>query len=164
MPSGELEAALSEFEIHCVQDGRSQELAMFHRRTATLVNSDLIYSSSPACCAGPGGPQHRYTEPGWFARFQQHLYYDLSPVPLLPAYRLELEGAHASGMASSIERILQWPFAVEGGFCMSCHLDPISGMDAARLLKESWGWLHGDVDEIDAVRTQARGMHKAVRL
>ena len=31
---------------------------------------------------------HRYTEPGWFAGFQQHLYYNRSPVPVLPSYRM----------------------------------------------------------------------------
>ena len=49
--------------MHSVQDGRSQELALFHPRTVTFLNSDLIYSTDPACCAGPGGPRHRCALP-----------------------------------------------------------------------------------------------------
>ena len=42
----------------------------------------------------------RYTEPGWFAGFQQHLYYNRSPVPVLPTYRMV--DFDDQGMADSV--------------------------------------------------------------
>ena len=47
---------------------------------------------------GWGG--RRYTEPGWFAGFQQHLYYNRSPVPVLPTYRMV--DFDDQGMADSV--------------------------------------------------------------
>ena len=52
---------------------------------------------------------------------------------------------------------MRWPFDVAGGSCLSCHTDPISGEDGARLLRESWGWLQGDVE---AMAAKARATHQ----
>ena len=53
---------------------------------------------------------------------------------------------------------MRWPFDVAGGSCLSCHTDPISGEDGARLLRESWGWLQGDVE---AMAAKARATHQS---
>jgi hypothetical protein len=68
LPTEMLPAELAEwgFSYHAVADRRSNELVFFHEPSATLLNSDLLYRSSDACCAGPGGST-AYTQPGWFA-------------------------------------------------------------------------------------------------
>ena len=69
LPTESLPVELVEwgFSYHAVADQRSNELVFFHEPSATLLNSDLLYRSSDACCAGPGGST-AYTQPGWFAQ------------------------------------------------------------------------------------------------
>lgn len=111
--STEVSEAVAEFMLHVVQDERSSELAMFHPRSSTFLNSDLLYKASASCCAGPGGPDHRYTTPAWYSNGMQLLYYKHSPIPILPTYRQV--DFNSRGMAASIDAILTWPFDSEGG-------------------------------------------------
>jgi hypothetical protein len=69
LPTDSLPAELAErgFLYHAVADRRSNELVFFHEPSATLLNSDLLYRTGDACCAGPGGST-AYTQPGWFAQ------------------------------------------------------------------------------------------------
>jgi hypothetical protein len=76
----------SAWQLHIVKDGRSEELALLHRPTRTFLNSDLLYKSDPACCAGPGGPKHRYTAPAWYAQSQQALFCEWAETHLYITY------------------------------------------------------------------------------
>ena len=88
----EVSAAISaHFEVFMVDDNRTREVVLLHRKSKTLILSDLLYkASSRDELQGPGGAEHRFTFPKWFAQGQEELFYkrpDDNSQGLLPAYR-----------------------------------------------------------------------------
>jgi hypothetical protein len=66
------------FEIAIIDDNRTGEIVLLHKKSKILIISDLLYKSS-AEIVGPGGVKHNYTYPEWFARGQEELFYRDSP-------------------------------------------------------------------------------------
>ena len=134
------------FEVCVIDDNRTGEIVVMHKPTQTLIISDLLYKSKATTC-GPGGAEHNYSWPKWFAEGQEELFYreyssngclNESTYLLLPHYRthpsvrtIDINGTH-----KAIKKILSWDF----DRVLACHTDPINGKEARNLISEAWGW------------------------
>lgn len=137
------------FDVCIVDDNRTGEIVLLHRPSKTLILSDVLYKSTRDI-VGPGGVDHHYSFPEWFAKGQEELFYDSQTnvetasakadgvKPLLPSYRTHPKArtVDVAGLRRSLDRILAWDFTR----CLACHTDPIDGEAARTLIKEAWGW------------------------
>jgi len=152
----------SVFDACVLDDNRTGEVVLLHRPSKTLLISDLLYKSCRSI-VGPGGVDHNYSTPEWFAKGQEELFYDprcniegqasamddgaspgrrsrLEPcTPLLPAYRTHPKARTVDvyGLRLSLDRVLAWDFTR----CLACHTDPLDGDEARILIKQAWGWV-----------------------
>ena len=120
---------------------------MLHKPSKTLIISDLLYKSKDTI-NGPGGFEHNYCWPEWFADGQEELFYrkytNSDDVPrceslLLPHYRTHpcVRTIDIVGMRKAIEKILSWDFDL----ALACHTDPIDGKIARELIAKAWSWV-----------------------
>lgn len=133
--------SLSAFEVVVCDDQRSTEVVLCHKQSQTLLISDLLYKAATKSL-GPGGPKHRYTLPEWYAQGQDELFYHAPNDPsgnLLPTYRThpKVVRMDTEGARKALEYILTWSFR----HCLGCHVDPLDGDEARRLLQQAWAWL-----------------------
>ena len=144
----QIDAALAMWKVLCsvcdvmlMADNRTSEVVLRHKATKTLVVSDLLYKSTPDV-VGPGGVDHCYASPAWFAHGQQELFYALpndNSNGLLPAYRTHprLRSLDIPGLRASFDEMLSW----DVDKVLTCHTDPVEGKEAKKLFKLAWGWL-----------------------
>ena len=140
---------LNIFDICIVDDNRTGEVVLLHKPSKTLIISDLLYKSDTAI-SGPGGAEHNYSWPEWFADGQQELFYtnqgceDNLDKPdegglLLPHYRTHpcVRTVDVGGMRRALKTILSWDFDC----VLACHTDPIEGKEGKQLINEAWNWV-----------------------
>ena len=139
-------------DVCILDDNRTGEIVILHKPSKTLIVSDLLYKSCREI-VGPGGTEHNYSWPEWFAQGQEELFYDArsnvetvqdgetagSVKPLLPSYRTNPKARtiDVGAMRRSLERILAWDF----NRCVACHTDPIDGEEARTLIRQAWSWV-----------------------
>ena len=129
------------FEVCVINDDRTTEIVLMHKKTKTLIFSDLLYRSSTHV-NGPGAKNKPYTFPSWFASGQEELFYekdDEMSHGLLPKYRThsEVRNVNVHGLKLSIQTILSWRFE----FVLGCHVDPLKRESGRNLIRDAWSWV-----------------------
>jgi nicotinamidase-related amidase len=128
-------------DVLVMDDNRTGEVVLLHKKSQTLILSDVLYKADNAV-AGPGGPRFQYSSPDWFAAGQHELFYGRpgdNADGLLPSYRTHprLRTLDLPGMRRSLDALLSWGFAR----VLACHTDPLTGGEARALIKRAWGWV-----------------------
>jgi hypothetical protein len=130
-----------EFELEVTQDDALFEIILYHKPSRTVLSADTVYKSdAKGAGPGPGGPDHPYMTPEWFASAYQTLNLEPSPNKMLPDNRMFVAKHpkfNAEGLVRSLRRVLEW----DVDWLLCSHTDPLPGKMGKEAIMNSWGWL-----------------------